>query len=631
MEKSRTVKRKLFCMAAGWLSGIAVCALMPWKYVIIAAAGIFFPAAAFALFKKPYRPKLAAAAIISAGMILSAARVGWYESRVAAPLKDCSGSEIVMRGIVTDRSESCLTVRGELQNNGVKTSVTFERTGKDISPGDEVLVRGEVRTPQSTLTFDKEDYNISLGVFLEGEGEARFKLLQKRRDPFLAAVNSVRSRSVENIRRRLPGQEGAFLTAILCSDKTALTAVTRSAVYRAGLGHLFAVSGTHVVILCSFIGMLLDLVKFPAKSRSLLMLLLIVSFAVFSGCSPSVVRACIMMSLCEMGGLFNRQTDSPTSLGLAAILITARCPYTLWSMSFMLSFTAAFAIGTIAPAICRRRIQGKTARSAVAVMSVNVMTAPICVTAFSEVSLISAASNLLMIPLCSACLSLCFLYLLTGCTVTPLLAAAGLAARVILKICGVITASRLSFAGTYFREQLLTVALIAAAMFIICAVTRKRREDVIFTCVTAYIFMICSFFICDRLPKTDRLTVYPSEYGCTAVIERGDEVLIFDSGGFYTNAYAASRLAECRHPQRTYICTLKSRPKVYERYGRELAGAIRCYPGSPACAGFTRFEGGELIVTVDSGRLVLGRDSLTIDGRSYEYSGFTDISVFYLR
>ena len=63
MERSRTVKRKLFCAAVGWLSGIAFCALAPFQYVIIAAAGIFFPA----IWKKQRRFRvfaLTAAAVI---------------------------------------------------------------------------------------------------------------------------------------------------------------------------------------------------------------------------------------------------------------------------------------------------------------------------------------------------------------------------------------------------------------------------------------------------------------------------------------------------------------------------------------------------------------------------------------
>lgn len=570
--------------------------------------------------------------------MLSAARVGWYEKHIVAPLKECSGSEIVMRGIVTDVSDKSFTLRGRVQSNGIMTTVTFDRSGCDIACGDSAEVICEVSTPQKTLTFDSEEYDRTSGVFLECSGVPAVRLLNKPRDPIIGALKRLRDYSIGNIRQRLPDQDGAFLTAILCSDKSALTAESSSAVYRSGLGHLFAVSGTHVVILCSFIGIFLDLMFCPSRVRSVVMILFCVSFMVFSGCSPSVVRAGIMMSLCEAGGLFNRQNDSPTALGLAAILITARCPYAMFSLSFMLSFTAAFAIGSAAPAICRRRISDPTARKAAAVMTVNALTAPICAWRFSELSLIAAASNLVMIPLCSVCLWLCFLYMLTGCTLTPLLAAAGLAARVILKICTMISASRLSFAGTYFRPQMIYVAVIAAVVFAVCALIRGRRKTVILAVVSAYALLMMGWFVCDRLPKSDSLTVYPSKYGYTAVVERGSEVLIFDSGGFYSNAYAAARLTERRHPEQVFVYTPKDNEKAYTRYREVMSGISDfCCPARPeginrsGGCDFAKFNDRDLTATVHGSRLIFDKKGFTLDGRKYEYHKFSDISTFYLK
>ncbi|MBR1724739.1 MAG: ComEC/Rec2 family competence protein [Ruminococcus sp.] len=641
MSKSQTVERKLFYAAAGWLSGLAVCAALSAIYVIPAAAGAFVLAAVLCVIKRPCK-SAAKLAIVLAALTLAAVRSCSYDVRVYQPLRECSGQVVTMRGIVTDikiyDSRTYITIRGRLRSNGIKTGITFTDYASDkLRCGDEVLVQGAVRTPQSYLTFDKEDYNRSLGVFLEGDGLANIRLLQKRRDPLIYAMRSARDGAISAIRRRLPGQEGAFLTAVLCSDKTALNAETTSAIYRAGLGQLFAVSGTHVIMLCSFIGALLELLMCPARVKSALLTVFLLLFAVFSGCSPSVLRACIMMEMTLLGGFFNRQSDSASSLGLAAIILTLRCPYVLSSISFMLSFTAAFAIGTVAPAVCRRRVSGKVARSAVAVMSINLLSAPICVLSFSEVSLISAAANLLMIPLCSACLAVCFAYILTGCTVTPLLAAAGLMSRLVIGVCRAVTRSGFSYIGTYHRRQLLMIAVAAAAALIVCSLLRKRRGIVIFTCVTAYVFCICGFIICDRLPKRNTVTVYPAKWGCTEVMGCGDEVIIFDSGGLGSNAYAAARKAEQRHPRRIYLYTVKNRPKDYSALTDKLSGVTDyCYDDRPEGDRLTggsdlaRFSDGELIVTVDGKHIKLGSDSVIIDGRKYVYGQFYGISEFNL-
>jgi competence protein ComEC len=78
--------------------------------------------------------------------------------------------------------------------------------------------------------------------------------------------------------------------------------------------------------------------------RELLIILGIWSYAVFTGLSPSVVRASVMITIYAVIGVMRRDRMSLNALALTAIIMLFANPLCLYDVGFQMSFLAVFFI-----------------------------------------------------------------------------------------------------------------------------------------------------------------------------------------------------------------------------------------------------------------------------------------------
>ena len=204
----------------------------------------------------------------------------------------------------------------------------------------------------------------------------------------------------ERIDQLAPGDQGAFLTAILTGDKTGLSRQGASDLSEAGLYHILAVSGMH----CGFLLALVTLLTGRHRRRltALCAIPLLLFYALLTGASPSVLRACVMLSLLAAAPLFRRESDGPTSLAAALFLILLTNPFAAASISLQLSFGAVAGLLWLTPRLYRLLLGGKqhgrgyrfTDASFSATMGALVFTTPLSALYFGTLVLISPLSNL---------------------------------------------------------------------------------------------------------------------------------------------------------------------------------------------------------------------------------------------
>ena len=77
---------------------------------------------------------------------------------------------------------------------------------------------------------------------------------------------------------------------------------------------------------------------------ALLAVPLMVVYALAVGCTPSVLRAVVMHTLLLLGAILGRETDPPTSLSFALMLLLLQNPYAARSVSLQLSFASVAGI-----------------------------------------------------------------------------------------------------------------------------------------------------------------------------------------------------------------------------------------------------------------------------------------------
>jgi competence protein ComEC len=233
------------------------------------------------------------------------------------------------------------------------------------------------------------------------------RMAMLRRDLQLKVFNSNLSPSAQH-----------FVVALLLGNSDFIDKTTRQEFSAAGVAHVLALSGLHV----GFIAMIIWWFLFPLdylrlkKLRLIITLAAIVLFAVFTGMSPSVVRATVMIGFVFVSLIFHRRSVSLNALAMAALLILVFSPSALYHVGFQLSFITVGAVLLFArvPQILQSCHQWVNYLTATVITSLVAMLATVALTAhyFHTISLMSVLANLLILPILPIFMVLGALFLL---------------------------------------------------------------------------------------------------------------------------------------------------------------------------------------------------------------------------
>ncbi|MEX1328172.1 MAG: ComEC/Rec2 family competence protein [Desulfobacterales bacterium] len=229
----------------------------------------------------------------------------------------------------------------------------------ELSVGDEVRFNSRIRSLTNFKNpggFDYKRYMAFKGIwataYLKGD-----MLVVIKKNPvrgFFKIINKARSRFAGLIDKSGYTRVQGVFKALIIGDRSQISAETRQAFNRAGVGHLLAISGLHIGIVATvafgFFRWLMARFKpflwraWTRKGAALVSLLPVLCYGMVAGFTPSTQRAVIMVSVFLSTFLFEREQDPLNSLSLAALVILIADPPSLFSISFQLSFTAVFAI-----------------------------------------------------------------------------------------------------------------------------------------------------------------------------------------------------------------------------------------------------------------------------------------------
>lgn len=363
-------------------------------------------------------------------LAVAALSLGWFCAMIHQPhrLSEAERTGRVLTGRITNLEFTDFSTRitAETLNPELpRCKVLISTRGCDytLQSGDVIMWPAALQEIGNMGNPDEMDY---ARYMLESKGiryEQHLTKSQVKKTGFAPTFST----RLANIRRgiqlsvfnsRLSPSAQQFVVALLLGNSSLIDKTVRERFSAAGVAHVLALSGLHVGIIAIIIWWLLfplDYVRLK-KARLVITLAVMLLFAVFTGLSPSVVRATVMTGFVFASLIFNRRLMSLNALAMAALVILVLSPMSVYNVGFQLSFITVGAILGFArlPKSIESRHKWVNYFSSTVITSLVAMLATAALSAyyFHSVSLLTVISNLLILPVLPLFMMLGALFLL---------------------------------------------------------------------------------------------------------------------------------------------------------------------------------------------------------------------------
>ncbi len=336
--------------------------------------------------------------ILPLTLVLLALSIGWWRGSVImqqlAVYKPLYNQKVVVSGIADNDA-----VYGD------KSQITFDLSDvKVIKPaqtnllgkikiagfGVNMVYRGDRVQVEGKLykTRGSRQASISFAdIAVQGHSSSR--------------IDSVRRNFSAGMESALPEPLASFALGLLIGQRSTIPDSVNTRLSMVGLTHLVAVSGYNLTILAIATRRLVG--KRSKYQSTMFSLLLIGLFLLVTGLSASIVRAAIVSVLSLGAWYYGRNIKPILLISFTAALTAGWNPLYLWSdIGWYLSFLAFFGVLVIAPLLAKRLYPNKAPRPLTMLLleslSAQLMTAPLIMYIFGQISVVGILANLLVVP-----------------------------------------------------------------------------------------------------------------------------------------------------------------------------------------------------------------------------------------
>ena len=273
--------------------------------------------------------------------------------------QDRIGEECVVEGVVLEREtgkpyQSTLIaeihqINGKPCRADVRLQFPYAST---LQVGDRFRLTG-VGAPFETKYMENEEINsIKDGILLciTSEDMHNCELLEDGKFSFRATLSCWNFAASYRMEQAIGGEEGKLAAALLLGTRDHLSGDTSLHFRRAGVSHLLALSGLHVSILIAALEFFLRAISCPKRIRTITVFGIAFGYLFFTGASPSIARAVLMLGVLTLGYYWNTDYDPLTSVSVVLALLLLISPNAVLDMGLWLSFVAAASILIFLPA-----------------------------------------------------------------------------------------------------------------------------------------------------------------------------------------------------------------------------------------------------------------------------------------
>jgi len=227
-----------------------------------------------------------------------------------------------------------------------------------LHTGDRLIFKGNFTKPTPPQNPDAFDYRHYLNIrgidYVIFTSKNRWKKLPVNQDfSLIHLFEHLRLDLLQVLKNNgLSGQQYAVASAILLGNDELIDPEIRLNYAGAGAVHILCVSGMHVGIIFLLFSQLLfflNKIKYGQIIKSILLVIIIWSYALLTGLSPSVSRAATMISMFIAAENLQRPYAPYNILAASAFLLLIFQPMLIFNVGFQLSFAAVLGIIALYP------------------------------------------------------------------------------------------------------------------------------------------------------------------------------------------------------------------------------------------------------------------------------------------
>lgn len=535
--------RKLMWFAVGFALSCGLRAYFPantWRIPLLLSAGLCM------VFRQE-RMSFRRAGAAFLGLVAGTLWFGCFARFYLSAVEQLDGTEPELTFTASDYSYETDyggAVEGVFALEGKEYKLrAYLEEGTQLLPGDRVtgVFRIRLTTPEGGKA---SSYHQGEGIFLLADQRGDLTVVRPDEVPvrFRAAV--LRQTIQAILSDCFDRDVTPFVKALLLGDTSDLDYATDTSLKISGIRHIVAVSGLHISILYSLILLITMRRRFLTALVGIPVLLL---FAAVAGFTPSVTRACIMVSLMMLAQALDREYDPATALGFFVLVMLAVNPLAVVSVSLQLSVLCVAGIMLFNTSIqnwLKSRLPERTGAAAklqalfcssisVSLSSMSLVT-PLCACYFGTVSLVSVLTNLLTLWIVNLVFHgiavVCLLYPVFSGAARLLAATLAWPARLVLAAAELLASVPLAAVYTksgYIIAWLVFVYLLLAVFLLM----KKKQPAALLCCGTIGLCIALLASWAEPAAADTQITMLDVGQGQAILLQSDGKTYLVDCGG----------------------------------------------------------------------------------------------------
>lgn len=439
--------------------------------------------------------------------------------------------------------------------------VDSKKRPPELKAGDEIISFGKL----TTAPGEKFPGGFNYRKYLDLHGVDKIFKIRGYDDIFVLShknlnfvfsdiVYPAREFALKTLDEYNPPEVRAFLKGLVAGERSEMSTELKESFINSGLMHIIAVSGLNVGYIILFLTIILSLFRIKIEYRTIVIIIFLAFYCLFTGAPASILRASIMGALILIAYLIQRKVVLLNIIAFSVILILSFDSRQIFDAGFILSYSAIISMALFYEKIVNvlkskfnintnyKKISFYLIVLTASTISAQIGVLPITSLYFGKISLVSFFTNIIVVPISNFCLALGFLQILFNLISGTLAGAIAEVNNLILFLIieFIKWSGNLSFSYTsalnFNLISALSYYLILTILFSSLISTLKKK--VIFS----FLIILSAFVINLKLDYNLKITFFDVGQGDSTLIEtpEGQNILI-DAGTAYQGSSTAQK------------------------------------------------------------------------------------------